>query len=376
MNQIREITVFTTGDSGKISTWSNVPYFFTETLLSKGIKINRVNLGPSPFFIRFYSIFILGLLRIFYKKTNFTYFRTLAHYLNARRRIKIALKKYPNADVNVFLTFSFSSVGLSNKPCIQICDWTYDHYFRYFENRKPYFFEQNCIDRENRMIEGSDFVFPLFPGIVEYMKNHYSNKNIFFLGNVINSIYEISEDEVADIKMKSNDLLFVGDKKYIGGANSLIQAFKLVKKNYPDLKLHIIGMNEADLCEMPEGIHCYGYLDKGIDHDRVIYYELFKGAKVFINTTDKWGAFSATLEAMYFYNPVIVTPYDEFVRTFGEEIKFGYYCISNAPELLQERIEEILNHPSYNSLCINSHNSVKTFTWSACVDRLLDKITS
>src|SRR5215831_14407914 len=43
---IREITVFTNGDSGQISTWSNVPYFFIETLKTKGIKVNRVDLNP------------------------------------------------------------------------------------------------------------------------------------------------------------------------------------------------------------------------------------------------------------------------------------------------------------------------------------------
>ena len=52
-------------------------------------------------------------------------------------------------------------------------------------------------------------------------------------------------------------------------------------------------------------------------------YEPFKKAKVFINTTPKWAAFSASIEAMYFYIPVVVTPYDEFTKTFGEHIEFG-----------------------------------------------------
>jgi len=375
MNQLREITVFTAGDSGKLSTWSNVPYFFTETLISFGIKVNRVDLSPSPILSRIYEVFIHSLIKIFYKKSTFTYNRTLFHYMDVRHRIKQAIKKYPDSDVNVFMTFSYSSVGLSKKLSVQICDWTYDHYFKYFENRKPYFFEQNCVQRENKMIEGTDFVFPLFPGIEEYMKNMYLNKNIFYLGNVINTIYKASEDEALKTKMKSNDLLFVGDKKYLLGAVHLIEAFTLLKHNYPELTLHIIGLNETDLCDLPKGVQCYGYLDKGNNQDREIYYSLFQLAKIFINTTDKWGAFSATIEAMYFYTPVIVSPYDEFIKTFGKEINFGRFCKSKNPEMLKRKIKEILDHPSYNSMCIESHNSVKSFTWSSYVDRLLEKIS-
>jgi len=58
MSKIKELTIFTSGDSGKISTWSNIPYFFTQTLLSKGIKINRVNISPSIFFSKFFNLTI------------------------------------------------------------------------------------------------------------------------------------------------------------------------------------------------------------------------------------------------------------------------------------------------------------------------------
>jgi glycosyltransferase involved in cell wall biosynthesis len=375
MNQIKEITVFTTGDSGKLSTWSNVLYFFTETLISKGIAVNRVDLSPSLIISKLYSVLFFSLLKLFFKKTTYTYFRTLTHYLDVRHRIKKAVKKFPNADLNVFMTFSFSAVGFSDKPSVQICDWTYDHYFNYFENRKPDFLERASIKRENKMIEGSDFVFPLFPGVADYMKTQYKHKNIFYVGHVINSAYEGSEIEAVEAKMQASNLLFVGDTKYLEGAVYLIKAFKLLKEKYPDLTIHIIGMNEEDIYILPEGVRCYGYLDKGIDRDREIYYSLFQNAKIFINTTDKWGAFSATIEAMYFYTPVIVTPYNEFVRTFGEEIEFGYYCKSKSAKMLQNRIAAILENPAYDSLCHNAHNAVKTFTWTSFVDRFLEVVS-
>jgi len=214
----------------------------------------------------------------------------------------------------------------------------------------------------------------LFPGVAVYMKKTYRNKNIFYLGNVINSLYEASEQVALAAKRNSPDLLFVGSTKYMEGAKSLVTAFSALKKEYKDLQLHIIGMTESKLGLKAEGLKCYGYLDKANDEQRNLYYELFKRAKVFINTTPKWGAFSATIEAMYFYVPVIVTPYDEFAETFGRDIAFGKLCNDNSPFEIEKNLRLILTDPAYDQKCIAAHSAVKDFTWSAYVDKVLKKM--
>ncbi len=374
MKKIKEVTVFTNGDSSKICTWSNVPYFFTKSLLSKGIIVNRVDLSPSPFLKKIFNITFYGVVKKINRHSTYNYFRSFTHFINLRYRIKKAINQYPNSDANIFLTFSFSSVSLTQKPTIQFCDWTYDYYFKYFIDRKPDFFEKQCIKRENSQIEGSDIVISLFPSVAEYMKKHYINENIYYLGNVINSLYVISEIDAIKHKKNSNNILFVGSKKYIEGAQSLINAFEKLKQNYPQLNLHIIGMKFADFESLPKDVHCYGYLDKGKDADRNLYYKLFREAKVFINTTPKWGAFSASIEAMYFYIPVITSAYNDFVETFGSNIDFGYYCEQNSSTLIEKNIIKILNHISYKSLCINAHKSVEKYTWDAYIDKVIRKI--
>ena len=374
MNKIKEVTVFTKGDSSKISTWSNVPYFFTETLLSKGVKVNRVDLSPIPFLRIIFNRTFYSVEKKINKHSTYDYFRSFMHFTNSRYRIKKAINQYPNSDANIFLTFSFSSAGLTRKPAIQCSDWTYDHYFKYFEERKPDLLEKQCVERENSQIEGSDIVVSLFPTVARYMKKKYTNKNIHHIGHAINTLHDISEVDAIKNKINSNDILFVGSKKYREGAQSLINAFKKVQQNYPELHLHIIGMNTADFKNLPKNVNCYGYLDKGNDADRKRYYTLFKKAKMFINTTPKWGAFSAAIEAMYFYIPVITSPYDDFIETFGSDIDFGYYSEQNTPSLIEENIIKILNHPSYQSLCINAHKSVEKYTWNAYMDKLITKI--
>ncbi|MFC1760264.1 glycosyltransferase, partial [Candidatus Neomarinimicrobiota bacterium] len=332
---MKEVTVFSNGDSSKISTWSNIPYFFTETLLSKGIKVNRVDLSPAYFIKVIFHVTLYRVLRIINKNSTYNYFRSFIHFTNVKYRIKKAIKQYPNSDANIFLTFSFSSVGLTKKPSIQFCDWTYDYYFKYFLDRKPDFFEKRCIKRENSQIEGSVLVFPLFPSVAEYMKKRYKNANIHYLGNVINSLYVVSEIDILKHKENSNNILFVGSKKYIEGAKSLINAFEKLKQKLSQLTLHIIGMDAGDFESLPKDVYCYGYLDKGKNDDRELYYKLFREAKLFVNTTPKWGAFSASIEAMYFYIPVIISPYNDFVETFGNDIDFGYYCEQNSSILIE-----------------------------------------
>ena len=87
--------------------------------------------------------------------------------------------------MHVFLTFSFSSKPYTNKPVLLFGDWTYDHQLNYFAARKPYGFEQKSVNRENTCIEDADAVVVLFPKDAAYMQQKYSNKNIYYLGNVI-----------------------------------------------------------------------------------------------------------------------------------------------------------------------------------------------
>jgi glycosyltransferase involved in cell wall biosynthesis len=374
MNKVKEVIVFTNGDSSEIATWSNVPFFFTQTLESKGIKVNRVNIAPSPVLRTIFNKACHPIVKLLYKNTSYDYFRSLIHFKDVRARIKKAVERYSRADAHIFLTFSFSSAGLTSKPVIQFCDWTYDHYFNYFLKRQPDPLEIRSVRREDGQLNGADLIIPLFPGVTEYMKKRYTGEKVFYLGNVINSLFEVSDQEIETLKGSSNDLLFIGSQKYMEGARSLIAAFSNLKKEIPDLRLNIIGMKTTDFDSLPDGVFCHGYLDKGKEDQRNLYYSILKRSKVFINTTPKWGAFSATIEAMYFSIPVIVTPYDEFLETFGREINFGAFCENNIPSGIEEKIRFILGHPAYKTLSRNAHLAVKSFTWDAYIDKLLSKI--
>ena len=126
MEQIKEVTVFTWGDSSRLETWSNVPFFFTETLLAKGIRVNRVNLESSKI------LPLHRLAKLINKDSSYTYFYSLINFLSTRQKIKKAVNRFKHSQADIFLTFSFSSCGMSEKPVVLFGDWTYDYLIRNF----------------------------------------------------------------------------------------------------------------------------------------------------------------------------------------------------------------------------------------------------
>ena len=366
MKKSKEIIVFTVGDSTKLSTWSNVPYFFTTALEKKNNKVNRINLQETYFLKLLYFLFFGVFIKLFFPKSNYTYYRSLLNYIDTNRKIKKAYKSFPNSDLAIFLTFSFSSKKYSKKPLLLFGDWTYDHYFNYFSDHKPYRFEKESIKRENSCIESADMIVALFPKIANYMKQTYANKNIYYLGNVINSN---SNADSSGISARSNTIVFVGTIKYIEGLTELIAAIAALIKSGIPIKLDVIGITESEYASKCDFAQFHGYLDKGDETQCAIYYSILRNAKLFVNTNKKWASFSASLEAMHHYIPVIVSPYSEFIETFGENISFGIYC--NDSKKLSESIVELISHPNYFSFCINAHEAVKNYTWDSYIDKIL-----
>jgi len=371
---IKTVTVFSNGDSRAIKTWSNVPYFFTQTLIAKGIKVHRVDLSESLRLKWWFDRTVMRLIRRIAPKTSYCYFRSVVHFLDVRQRTRFAIRSHTDSDAYIFLTFSFSSVGLTTKPTILFCDWTYYYQLGHFKGKQPDAFEGSSIRRENQQISQADLVISLFPMVSRHMQTHYKSGNICYLGNVVNSIMEPDKTEILKAKTFSRDILFIGRKHYMEGAKTLIAAWQQLKIDYPSLVLHIVGMDENDFSDLPSGVKCYGYLDKAIPEQKDVFYSLLIKAKVLVNTTPQWGSFSAMLEAMHFYNPIITTPFSEWFATFGENILFGYYCQDNTVEAVYSKLKNVFETNNYESLCISAHEAVKEFSWDNYMDKVLDRI--
>lgn len=195
--------------------------------------------------------------------------------------------------------------------------------------------------------------------------------NVKYIGNVINIDDNLKIN--LDYKYNSNSILFIGGKRYVEGAKTLIKSVQyLNEEKHMNLNLNIIGLNENDLnINKKDYINYYGYLNKinGSDHD--IYYKLIINAKICINTTPIWAGFSSIIEAMFLYTPIITSKYESFENTFGKKFDSNFYSDNNYITL-SEKIMMIvnLNKSLYFDLCKEMKNMVSDMTWSQYVKRL------
>lgn len=406
------IIFFTNGDANNANVWSNVPYCFSKALENKGFTVHRIDYSVNQTFAAFYDLVFRRFLdSVSFRKLKFPYLKTTRFFkFFAERKIKKAILDNPEARLYLFMGFGFYNKW-NDIPSLLFSDWTLEMDIK--KRRKPGIFHQRAIRQEKEAIENSKYVVSMFAEYAEEMKKRYPKANIHYLGgNVINDLSglhlrethptppclrredptieeqgklqinssskDIYVDNLLVKKEKSKKLLFIGRKTtYLEAAKKLIEAYKLLKqeKAYKDYSLDIVGCAASDFSSLPEGVTCYGFLNKSEERDRIIYYDLLLNAKVLINPTPKWGAYSSTIEAMYFYTPVIVSPYETFVNEFGETIDFGLYNENYTAEGIAEDIKNVIFDDKFKSLCENAHNRVEKYTWSSYVDKVLKLIS-
>lgn len=406
---MREILFFTNGNANNANVWSNVPYCFSHALENKGITVQRIDYSMNPTFVKFYDLVLRrGLEAFTLRKLRFPYLRTTRIFKNfAERKIRKTIQQNPKADLCLFMGYGFYNKW--NKiPSLLFSDWTTEMDIQ--KKRKPNFLEQRMIRQEGQAINNAEYVVSLFPVCCEEMKKKYPQANIHFLGgNVINDVsgYRLKEnnpyppclgrenkiteeqetlnncpssneifvEDILQTKAKSKRLLFIGRKTtYLEAAKKLIEAFELLKQEatYKDFELDIVGCAATDFTNLPDGVTCYGFLNKSDEQERKSYYDLLLKAKVLVNANPKWGAFSSTVEAMYYYTPVIVSPYQDFVKNFGEKIDFGVYNQDFTAENLANDIKNVINSDNYTEKCNFAHEKVKSYTWENYVNLVFE----
>ena len=371
---IKNILLFTYGDSNNPSTWSNVPYLFTNTLEEKGYHVIRVDMSTKrTIFSLAYTLF----MKIIKPSTTYYYVKSKRNRKLVEDKIRQAVEKYDDiVDLYISISFDFSTSMFTRKKVLFISDWPIEYAIERRFNRTPDWLEKKDIKRHQEVIEKATYRVSLFQDVANYMNEKYKSKTIY-LGGLINSFYPIEGFERIDHR---NKITFIGKKSYYQSAKELITAFNhldqaLIQKK--KIELHIIGMTKDDFKDTKnQNIYFHGYLDKGQKEQREKYYNILKDTMVIVNTSDKWAGMSSIIESMYYYRPIITSKYEEYVKTFTDKIDFGYYCDNQASEI-QKCLEKILSldKKKYQKMAQASHEAVKEFTYDTYIDKILNLVT-
>lgn len=356
------------GDSTSPKAWSNVPFLFSENLEKQGFEIIRVNIAPNEKYESLWNRYAGKILSRLFHKQEYSFIKTPIHRYLAYQKINKAIRKNHDLYFAVILSFDFYN-KFSNTPTLLLHDWTYDMIILDRQKRKPYFFEKWFINYQHEAFTKSELVVSLFKDAQKIISKRHGKK-VYHLGsNVVNDINfsKPNLEEILELKRNSHQLLIIGSMKYLLGARKLVQAFRILQKDYPELTLNIVNIPKDRILleETDRNINFYNYLDKGDPAQNKQYYDLLTNAKILVNPSEIWAAYSSTIECMYYYTPIIIKPYDAFVLDYGEKNDFGVYLMNTDVPIIVECIRSILmmNEDEYMKKCIRAHELVKDQTW-------------
>jgi glycosyltransferase involved in cell wall biosynthesis len=379
VSDVLRINLFTIGNSEDIATWSNFPYFFSNELVNKGIALTRINIAPHRRVQSLYDKvhrFIRVIFRFFGLQHQFDYFRSDLNYFLTRRVIAKACKKYSSAHFNIFMTFSFSSRGISRIPFVLYCDQTLAEYCENQEDLLQRKYIQRSISREQHNFQDASYVFSTNMHCIDFIKSAYgiTNAALLPIGLNLPLTAEMNRADIMAKKRAGLTILFIGTHFYDRGVDILLSAFKLIHGKHSEAELHIVGLTK-EACEgYSNNVYYYGYLRKDNAEQYKKYCALLETAFVFIFPARKGPLPFAISEAMYFFTPVICSKFWGIEQDIDNGSN-GIIINSLDPADYCAAVTALLGDPAlWEKVSVNSHFYARKHTWSAIVDEFLDRV--
>lgn len=373
-----KINVFALGESTDVNFWSCLPFYLCAAL-ERRATLRRINLLlPKP--STAYSVLRRVAPRLwqsFAASHEYTFRNRRRCYL-INREIARMSGKFKDADLDLFLTFSFSSYPTSRAPVVHYCDRTYEHYLE--ENgfrqapRDRYFIEQ---EKEN--LRNAFCVFVTNQLCRDFIRQRYGIDNVVLVPAGINveTTSVADPDRLIKEKLQSKDVLFIAREAYRRGVDIAVDAFRLAAQNKKEWRLHIVGVRPDEVGAEDERIKVYGYLRKDVPADRVVYDDLFRRARVFVCPV-RMGQppTGAIREAQAMCTPVVLSD----VSDGPELVTHGYNGLltdSLKPEAFAHCMTQLVeNDTMWSKLALGAHQSIRERTWDKTVSELIETVSS
>ena len=373
------VNLFTYGDALDLNTWSNLPYYFRRALLARDVRVQPIDLTPSTLALT--GIGGLSDLRaraasLFGHDRATDVFRTKASYWLVHRNVRSAVRQHADADVNVFMTFSFSSYRYSPVPVIHYCDRTYEQHLE-DRGRAVASADRAFIQVERSNLEHAALVLTTSVVCRDFIRARYTAKRVEHLKAGLN-VEPIHIDAPSLIAQKeaSKHILFIGRGAHKRGVDILIDAFTMFNQRQGGTyTLHIVGIG---LQELPvrlqtarDDIRFYGYLDRTVAEQGQRYDQLMKSARLFVFPTRPGPIAGVIREAQLNCTPVIISGVPGTSERVAHDSN-GIVARTLAPEEFAHHMGALVSDPPrWRRFALNAHLSIRDGTWSASVDRFL-----
>jgi glycosyltransferase involved in cell wall biosynthesis len=374
------INLMTIGDCSDLNTWSSLPYYFYRNLLAHSVDVRPIDLTPdrttiSSAFKCLNSLQVRA-IRLIRHGYGTDPLRSPAFHRLVNRRLRSMARQLNDADLNLFLTFSFSSSRYAAAPVIHYCDRTYEHYLEE-RQQTPSRIDRVFIQVDRQNIESADLVLTTGELCADFIRSRYNAKRVICLRAGNNTELDVANpDALIKGKERSTDILFVGRGVQKRGVDILIRAFKLFNHRQGGrFTLHIVGVQPAELPEdlraTDPNIRFHGYLDRSVPGDLQRYNDLLRSARLFVMPM-RLGPFPGVIrEVQLSCTPVIVSDLSKGRDLVTSDVD-SVLVDSLEPEAYAHHMDRLVQDPDrWRILALNGHAARLNQTWMSTVDTFL-----
>ena len=249
------INLFTLGDCTDPNTWSNLPYYFYQNLRAHSVDVRPIDLNPpeNAVFTSFSRFMSLRARALQFVRPDYGYdvLRTRA----VPRASSIAISgRWPGStsdvDLNLFLTFSFSSYRYATAPVVHFCDRTYEHTLE-DTGRAPTRNDRAFIRIDRQNIENAALVLTTGEVCADFIRSRYNARRVLCLRAGTSTDADVQDpDRLIAEKENSTDVLFIGRGAHKRGVDILIRAFTIFNERRGGaFTLHIVGVRPNELAD-------------------------------------------------------------------------------------------------------------------------------
>jgi glycosyltransferase involved in cell wall biosynthesis len=373
------VNLFSPGDCRDINTWSGLPYYFARSLQARAIDVRPHSLVPAVGLPALRRSMEAKARAIRLVRPDYTYelFHTPAYRLLVNRQVRSIVRQRGDVDLNVFLTFSFSSRTFADVPVVHYCDRTYEHYLEE-SGRSPTRSDRVIMDIDRQNIESADLVLTTGQHCLDFIRSRYTPKRAFCLRGGISADGDVADPErlIAD-KEHSTDILFIGRGAHKRGVDILIEAFTLfnTRRRNP-FTLHIVGVGRDELPEAlrarDPAIRFYDYLDRSDPADLAVYNNLIRSAKMFVMPM-RPGPFPGVIrEALLHCTPAVVSNVIGNPEILMHDRESLLVDSLDPPAFADAMARLADDRELWRRLASTGHLLLRGRTWSNTIDRFLD----
>jgi glycosyltransferase involved in cell wall biosynthesis len=378
-----KINVFTIGDSRIVRTWSGLPYFFCKALEAAGVQVVRTNIEPdgtrARLFASLYRARTSARRWLLGRRNDVDFLRTPTYATLVAEKIKTACAACPDADGNFFLTFSFSSWGLSQIPVVHYCDETYEQFVCKSGVNALTYAAKWHIKNEIDNLRHAALIFGGFRSTIHHLRDELGLGNVYpkALSGINQDTNQIDVTDLVARKEESSDFLFIGKAAYARGADILVKAFRILDASARGrFRLNIVGLSrkDLDLTSDESNIVCYKYLDRSDAEQNKTYQNLLENARVFVIPQRTDLVAIAMQEALLLCTPVIVSDLEN-VRAFVRDGENGLLLADVTPQTCAVAMLRLADDRDiWRRMAHKAHASARDRTWKSIVKEMLQVI--